>query len=81
MLLSPHFLLPPTLLPLPTAADGLAVGAACLSGSLALTASVGSAILIHKFPVAFGLSSYLRGAGWEGWRLQKGGRESLGGGM
>lgn len=57
----------------PLAADGLAVGAACLSGSLALTASVGSAILIHKFPVAFGLSSFLRGSGWEGWRLQRGG--------
>lgn len=86
------------------AADGLAIGAACLSGgryerdtcaqvttpyfimgppincltfpssgSLALTASIGTAILIHKFPVAFGLSSYLRGSGWEGWRLQKGG--------
>ena len=61
------------LLTFPSAADGLAVGAACLSGSLTLTASVGSAILIHKFPVAFGLSSFLRGAGWEGWRLHKGG--------
>lgn len=60
------------LLPAHAAADGVAVGAACLSSSLALTSSVAVAILIHKFPVAFGLSAYLRGAGWFGSRLQKG---------
>ncbi|GAX77128.1 hypothetical protein CEUSTIGMA_g4574.t1 [Chlamydomonas eustigma] len=54
------------------AADGLAVGAACLSGNLALSSSVGAAILIHKFPVSFGLASYLKGSGWEGWKLQRG---------
>ncbi len=59
------------------AADGLAVGAACLSEDLGLTAAISVAIIIHKFPVAFGVAAYLKEAGWAGWRLQRGERTRL----
>lgn len=47
-----------------SAADGVAVGAASLVSNLALNVSVGLAILLHKLPVAFGLTALLRASGW-----------------
>ncbi|KAG1672196.1 hypothetical protein FOA52_002896 [Chlamydomonas sp. UWO 241] len=52
-----------------SAADGVALGSAYMSGDVALSASVAVAILVHKFPVAFGLSSFLKAAGWDEHRL------------
>ncbi|KFM27364.1 Zinc transporter ZIP9 [Auxenochlorella protothecoides] len=48
------------------AADGLALGAAALSGNTQLSLIVSVAMLAHKAPMAFGLSTYLigRGAAW-----------------
>lgn len=43
------------------AADGLAVGVASMSTSIRLAVSVGFAMVLHKGPVAFGLSSFLIG--------------------
>eukprot|EP00798_Chlamydomonas_sp_ICE-L_P015372 gene15372-21456_t len=54
------------------AADGVAVGAASLSTNVSLTASVILAICLHKGPVSYGLTSYLRSAGLAGSMLQKG---------
>ncbi|GFR42690.1 hypothetical protein Agub_g3611, partial [Astrephomene gubernaculifera] len=54
-----------------SAADGLAMGAASLQGGSGgsssgstLTLTLAAAVMAHKLPVALGLSSYLRGAGW-----------------
>jgi zinc transporter ZupT len=46
-------------------ADGLAVGAASLSTNLAVTFTVASAMVLHKGPVAFGLTLYLQSANWD----------------
>lgn len=46
-----------------SAADGLAVGAAALSGDLGLSMAVAAAIMLHKLPVAAGLAGFLRGCG------------------
>eukprot|EP00892_Ulva_mutabilis_P009824 jgi/Ulvmu1/7213/UM034_0122.1 len=43
------------------AADGLAVGIASMSTSVRLAVSIGFAMVLHKGPVAFGLSAYLIG--------------------
>ena len=43
------------------AADGLAVGVASMSTSIRLAVSIGFAMVLHKGPVAFGLSAYLIG--------------------
>lgn len=43
------------------AADGLAVGAASMSTSIRLAVTVGFAMVLHKGPVALGLSAYLVG--------------------
>lgn len=49
------------------AADGLAVGAASMSPSTRLALLVGVAMVLHKGPVAFGLTTFLRGCKWS-WR-------------
>lgn len=41
------------------ATDGVAVGAASLSPSTRLAITLGAAMVLHKGPVAFGLSAYL----------------------
>lgn len=41
------------------AADGLAVGVACISPSVKLAAAVSMAMVLHKGPVAFGLGVFL----------------------
>jgi zinc transporter ZupT len=46
-------------------ADGLAVGAASLSTNLAVSFTVAAAMVMHKGPVAFGLTLYLQAASWE----------------
>lgn len=53
------------------AADGLAMGAASLSGDAALSAVVGLAMVLHKAPMAFGLSTYLMSARWSWPRAQR----------
>jgi len=45
-------------LTLHSATDGLAIGAAAASGSVALTATVALAVLIHKAPAAFSLGVF-----------------------
>ncbi|MDC0055448.1 ZIP family metal transporter [Deltaproteobacteria bacterium] len=45
-------------LTLHSATDGLAIGAAAASGSIALTATVALAVLIHKAPAAFSLGVF-----------------------
>lgn len=44
------------------AADGLAVGAASLSGELSMSLAVGMAIIMHKIPVAWSLATFLKHA-------------------
>lgn len=51
------------------AADGIAAGAASLSGTVSLSVTVSLAILLHKFPVAWSLSIFLRKSGLHGWQL------------
>jgi zinc transporter ZupT len=46
-------------------ADGLAVGAASLSSNLAVGFTVAAAMVLHKGPVAFGLTLYLQAAAWD----------------
>ena len=46
------------------AADGLAVGAAALAGNARLSLMIGVAMVLHKAPMAFGLSTFLMGAAW-----------------
>ncbi len=46
------------------AADGLAMGAAALSGDAALSLVVGVAMVLHKAPMALGLSTFLLAARW-----------------
>ena len=53
------------------AADGIAAGAASLSGSVSLSATISLAILLHKFPVAYSLSIFLRKAGLKDWPLSR----------
>lgn len=43
------------------AADGLAVGVASMSTSVRLAVTIGFAMILHKGPVALGLSAYLVG--------------------
>jgi hypothetical protein len=57
----------------PAAADGLAVGAAALSPQPAVSAAVGLAMVVHKGPVALGLTSCLSAAAWSKAAVQKGG--------
>lgn len=45
------------------AADGLALGAAALSGNARLNFMVTAAMLAHKVPMAVGLATYLQGCG------------------
>ena len=55
------------------AADGIAAGSASLSNNVGLSATVSLAILLHKFPVAFALSTYLRQShhNIKGWDLTR----------
>lgn len=46
------------------ASDGLALGSAFLSGNAALSFVVGAAMVLHKAPMAFGLTSYLQSCRW-----------------
>lgn len=68
LLLSPL----PLLNPLPAASDGLAVGASALSSEPAVSLSVAAAMVVHKGPVAVGLTAYLRSAGWRPGSIHKG---------
>eukprot|EP00877_Chromochloris_zofingiensis_P005743 jgi/Chrzof1/1516/Cz10g10210.t1 len=54
------------------AADGLAVGASSLSTQPLVVLSVAAAMVVHKGPVAVGLTSYLKTAQWTMGRIQKG---------
>lgn len=45
-------------------ADGFAVGVVCVGEEVRLTSLVALTMLMHKGPVAFGLTSYLMGCGW-----------------
>ena len=53
------------------ASDGLAMGAAFLSGSSSLSVVVGTAMVLHKAPMAFGLTSYLQGCRWPWVKAQR----------
>jgi zinc transporter 9 len=53
------------------AADGLAMGAAALSGNASLTALVGAAMVLHKAAMALGLSTYLMSCHWSWARSQR----------
>lgn len=46
------------------ASDGLALGSAFLSGNSALSFVVGTAMVLHKAPMAFGLATYLQSCEW-----------------
>ncbi|KAL4437122.1 hypothetical protein ABPG75_004261 [Micractinium tetrahymenae] len=48
-------------------ADGLAMGAAFLSGNARLTVIIAAAMVLHKVPMAFGLGTYLLACHW-GWQ-------------
>lgn len=52
-------------------ADGLAMGAAFLSGNARLTMIIAAAMVLHKAPMAFGLSTYLMSCGWNFARSQR----------
>lgn len=52
--------------------DGLAVGAASLSNLPAVSVGVATAMVVHKGPVALGLSTFLRGAAWTPQQVQRG---------
>ncbi|KAI8104254.1 hypothetical protein M9434_002814 [Picochlorum sp. BPE23] len=45
-------------------ADGVAMGSAFLSGNSSVTLILGTAMVLHKAPMAFGLSSFLISSGW-----------------
>ena len=45
-------------------ADGVAMGSAFLSGNSSVTLVLATAMVLHKAPMAFGLSSYLISCGW-----------------
>lgn len=51
-------------------ADGLAMGSAFLSGSASMNVVLGTAMVLHKAPMAFGLSSYLISCKWNWKRSQ-----------
>jgi zinc transporter 9 len=53
------------------AADGLAMGSAFLSENPSLGLLVGLAMVIHKAPMAFGLSAYLQSCHWSWSKAQK----------
>lgn len=53
------------------AADGLAMGSAFLSENPSLGLLVGLAMVIHKAPMAFGLSAYLQSCHWSWPKAQK----------
>lgn len=53
------------------AADGLAMGAAFLSGDARLTMLIAAAMVLHKAPMAFGLATYLMACQWTFQRSQK----------
>jgi len=53
------------------AADGLAMGSAFLSGSASMNFVLGTAMVLHKAPMAFGLSSYLISCKWNWKRSQE----------
>jgi zinc transporter 9 len=52
-------------------ADGLAMGSAFMSGNTSLSLVLGTAMVLHKAPMAFGLSSYLMSCRWTWARAQK----------
>lgn len=52
-------------------ADGLAMGSAFLSGSASMNVVLGTAMVLHKAPMAFGLSSYLISCKWNWKRSQE----------
>lgn len=52
------------------AADGLAMGAAALSGDLGLSLMISVAMVVHKAPMAFGLATYLMKHKWPWARAQ-----------
>ena len=45
-------------------ADGLAMGAAFLSGNARLSMIIAAAMVLHKAPMAFGLATYLMACRW-----------------
>jgi hypothetical protein len=53
------------------ASDGLALGSAFLSGNAALSFVVGAAMVLHKAPMAFGLTSYLQSCRWPWAKAQR----------
>lgn len=53
------------------AADGLAMGSAFLSENPSLGLLVGLAMVIHKAPMAFGLSAYLQSCHWSWSKAQR----------
>lgn len=53
------------------AADGIAAGSASLSSSASLSVTVSIAIMLHKFPVAYSLSVFLRKSQLKGWELTR----------
>lgn len=52
-------------------ADGIAMGSAFVSGSTSTTLILGAAMVLHKAPMAFGLSSYLISCKWTWQRSQE----------
>ena len=53
------------------ASDGLALGSAFLSGNTALSFVVGTAMVLHKAPMAFGLTAYLQTCRWPWAKAQR----------
>lgn len=51
--------------------DGLALGAAFLSGNATVSYGVGLALVLHKAPMAFGLTAYLQSCKWPWARAQR----------
>ena len=51
-------------------ADGLAMGSAFLTGDATLSFVLGTAMVLHKAPMAFGLSAYLLSCRWNWARAQ-----------
>jgi len=52
-------------------ADGIAMGSAFVSGSTSTTLILGAAMVLHKAPMAFGLSSFLISCKWSWQRSQE----------
>ena len=52
-------------------ADGIAMGSAFVSGNTSTTLILGAAMVLHKAPMAFGLSSYLISCKWTWQRSQE----------